>query len=119
MVLVSSMWGVATLAGPAIGGIFAQTGHWRLAFWAVVPIAAVLALLVQTQLMQRAGAGNKRVEAPLGRIALLAVSVLIVSVSSLSHRPAWNRSEEHTSELQSLMRISYAVFCLKKQQQYY
>src|SRR3546814_4077497 len=26
---------------------------------------------------------------------------------------AWLRSEEHTSELQSLMRISYAVFCLK------
>src|SRR3546814_2902974 len=31
---------------------------------------------------------------------------------SLKHR----RSEEHTSELQSLMRISYAVFCLKKKQ---
>src|SRR3546814_7130172 len=30
----------------------------------------------------------------------------------LSHQPA--RSEEHTSELQSLMRTSYAVFCLKK-----
>src|SRR3546814_12491878 len=29
-------------------------------------------------------------------------------------RPARPRSEEHTSELQSLMRISYAVFCLKK-----
>src|SRR3546814_2853880 len=29
-------------------------------------------------------------------------------------RPAGARSEEHTSELQSLMRISYAVFCLKK-----
>src|SRR3546814_5860121 len=28
--------------------------------------------------------------------------------------PRSNRSEEHTSELQSLMRISYAVFCLKK-----
>src|SRR3546814_9170048 len=28
--------------------------------------------------------------------------------------PAAQRSEEHTSELQSLMRISYAVFCLKK-----
>src|SRR3546814_5111513 len=27
----------------------------------------------------------------------------------------YSRSEEHTSELQSLMRISYAVFCLKKQ----
>src|SRR3546814_4979968 len=35
----------------------------------------------------------------------------------LSERPfmrQWLRSEEHTSELQSLMRISYAVFCLKK-----
>src|SRR3546814_3123320 len=29
------------------------------------------------------------------------------------------RSEEHTSELQSLMRISYAVFCLKKKNQTY
>src|SRR3546814_8166739 len=29
---------------------------------------------------------------------------------------ARDRSEEHTSELQSLMRISYAVFCLKKKQ---
>src|SRR3546814_2578226 len=29
------------------------------------------------------------------------------------------RSEEHTSELQSLMRISYAVFCLKKKKRHY
>src|SRR3546814_2150251 len=29
----------------------------------------------------------------------------------------WQRSEEHTSELQSLMRNSYAVFCLKKKKQ--
>src|SRR3546814_6713560 len=32
-------------------------------------------------------------------------------------RAAIMRSEEHTSELQSLMRISYAVFCLKKKKQ--
>src|SRR3546814_9545444 len=31
--------------------------------------------------------------------------------------PAGTRSEEHTSELQSLMRISYAVFCFKKKHQ--
>src|SRR3546814_9840388 len=44
-------------------------------------------------------------------------------VPQVAFRPDWNRhkkaapfkrSEEHTSELQSLMRISYAVFCLKK-----
>src|SRR3546814_2431944 len=32
----------------------------------------------------------------------------------LGYRDLIGRSEEHTSELQSLMRISYAVFCLKK-----
>src|SRR3546814_7586951 len=36
-------------------------------------------------------------------------------LQALENDPA-GRSEEHTSELQSLMRISYAVFCLKKKQ---
>src|SRR3546814_4221680 len=35
-------------------------------------------------------------------------------VIAMADRFSGNRSEEHTSELQSLMRISYAVFCLKK-----
>src|SRR3546814_4052744 len=41
-----------------------------------------------------------------------------LSSKLLLHLPVAQRSEEHTSELQSLMRISYAVFCLntKKQQ---
>src|SRR3546814_3792626 len=34
--------------------------------------------------------------------------------SALGRDPVGERSEEHTSEVQSLMRISYAVFCLKK-----
>src|SRR3546814_10250930 len=33
---------------------------------------------------------------------------------SCTTRKCWKRSEEHTSELQSLMRISYAAFCLQK-----
>src|SRR3546814_9077338 len=37
--------------------------------------------------------------------------------AALRHAVKWKRSEEHTSELQSLMRISYAVFCLKKNNQ--
>src|SRR3546814_1649839 len=36
------------------------------------------------------------------------------SMAELVVRPVKPRSEEHTSELQSLMRISYDVFCLKK-----
>src|SRR3546814_8990079 len=48
-----------------------------------------------------------RVYVPLARPTYLAYALVSVSTH-------WNRSEEHTSELQSLMRISYAVFCLKK-----
>src|SRR3546814_3973325 len=44
---------------------------------------------------------------------------LNLSRNNSNNRPAGNRrSEEHTSELQSLMRISYAVFCLKKKNTY-
>src|SRR3546814_10683408 len=43
---------------------------------------------------------------------LLAIDPLNNLVTAL--RQLSKRSEEHTSELQSLMRISYAVFCLKK-----
>src|SRR3546814_6213935 len=39
---------------------------------------------------------------------------LLFSWSANCHERHARRSEEHTSELQSLMRISYAVFCLKK-----
>src|SRR3546814_6318844 len=46
-----------------------------------------------------------------GNIAVTCRNVVdLIHVGSL----AVQRSEEHTSELQSLMRISYAVFCLKK-----
>src|SRR3546814_4905041 len=54
-------------------------------------------------------------------IALSAVGIGVVEVAkgsdgkwTVQAGSTYNRSEEHTSELQSLMRISYAVFCLKK-----
>src|SRR3546814_4982619 len=45
---------------------------------------------------------------------LAAALVFVLAASVLPAAAASVRSEEHTSELQSLMRISYAVFCLKK-----
>src|SRR3546814_8752345 len=40
--------------------------------------------------------------------------VLLIALTIAMYVQGKARSEEHTSELQSLMRISYAVFCLKK-----
>src|SRR3546814_6339610 len=43
------------------------------------------------------------------------VAAMLARRAARGRAAAWlGRSEEHTSELQSLMRISYAVFCLKK-----
>src|SRR3546814_5229897 len=52
--------------------------------------------------------GGELVDLELGLLALHEV------VRRHSRQEEGSRSEEHTSELQSLMRISYAVFCLKK-----
>src|SRR3546814_1410540 len=50
-----------------------------------------------------------------GRLACFGWCLRIVSARRLfSDRRGGRGSEEHTSELQSLMRLSYAVFCLKK-----
>src|SRR3546814_2465784 len=53
----------------------------------------------------------------LAKIDFVHVGSLAYSVHESVRVPI--RSEEHTSELQSLMRISYAVFCLKKKKQKY
>src|SRR3546814_10619524 len=51
---------------------------------------------------------------PSGAPIYMAPLLIPIEILSYLSRPISLRSEEHTSELQSLMRISYAVFCLKK-----
>ncbi|WP_213712823.1 MFS transporter [Cedecea lapagei] len=92
MALVSGMWGIATLCGPAIGGVFAEIGEWRLAFWALLPIAAVLALIVMVQFrsMSKPEAGEARL--PVLTISLLVLSVLAISLAGLCGSLALNIS---------------------------
>src|SRR3546814_9604755 len=92
-------------------------------------LAALLADL-PVELIERGIVPDSRDDLGLTFASLSAAADLIVTTGGASvgdHdlvRPAllaaggsvdyWRRSEENTSELQSLMRISYAVFCLKK-----
>ena len=85
MALISTMWGVSTLTGPAVGGLFAEHGAWRLALWSTVPIALVVACLVLSQVPQRTVAmdTHTKSELPLLKILLLSLSVIILSLGSL------------------------------------
>src|SRR3546814_6641403 len=99
-----------------------EIGFFRCAFG----LATVLPFML------RGGTAAFRTERPMLHLfrGLLGTTAMFCSFYALTHLPLADataigfantlfmivlaRSEEHTSELQSLMRISYAVFCLKK-----
>src|SRR3546814_2021019 len=73
----------------------------------------------KTELVLRSGWGATSVEKMLAAIEERRSSPLnrmlyCLGIHQVGRTACKDRSEEHTSELQSLMRISYAVFCLKK-----
>src|SRR3546814_5654831 len=87
-------------AGVVLGGIGSTLG----AFWGGMAIGLVQqlsTLVLPTQLQNSV-------------IFVVFLVIVILRPQGFFGRVVERRSEEHTSELQSLMRISYAVFCLKK-----
>lgn len=85
MALISTMWGVSTLIGPAVGGVFAEHNAWRMALWATVPVALFVASLVFTQVPQHGVTkqGAEKSEVPIVKILLLSLSVIVLSFGSL------------------------------------
>lgn len=90
MALVSGMWGVATLIGPAIGGVFAEMDVWRAGFAALVPLTLAYVLLTSRVLPRRDPAQAAVGQLPVLQLFLLAGAVLAVCAGSASPLPAWN-----------------------------
>jgi MFS family permease len=88
IVLVSGIWGVAALSGPLLGGVLAEWGVWRWAFWIDVPIAAAVGLSAEYALPKSAepasGSGMIHARTALGRLALLGAAVLAVAIGGVS-----------------------------------
>src|SRR3546814_10319665 len=80
----------------------------------VVPLYAFLTTTVAKSQTARTVAANNIVNSGFMVVATLILSLLIGLGLTIDDTLLMVRSEEHTSELQSLMRISYAVVCLKK-----
>ena len=86
--LVSAMWGVGTLVGPAAGGLFAQFGSWRWAFGVLVILTAAMAVLVPIALPARGDAERDesvRTSVPVWSLLLLGAAALSVSVAGIPH----------------------------------
>lgn len=79
--LVSTTWGVATLFGPAFGGIFAEFGSWRGAFWALA-LFAFLFVMLSLKFVVQTPAHGRLSGIPYTRLGLLAASVLCLSATS-------------------------------------
>jgi MFS family permease len=82
--LVSAMWGVGTLAGPAAGGLFAQFGSWRWAFGLLALLTAAMATLVPfvlpgPQADERPAADR----IPVWSLLLLGTAALAISVAGI------------------------------------
>jgi MFS family permease len=84
--LVSAMWGVATVVGPATGGFFAQFGLWRWAFGAMAMLTAAMAVLVPMVLPAgrvETGGVTTVLRIPLWSLLLLGTAALTVSVAQV------------------------------------
>jgi MFS family permease len=78
LALISSVWGVAAIGGPFAGGLLAQMGLWRAAFWGMVPIIVAPAV-VSWWLLPRRTRRRETGVVPFGRLLLICMAVLCVA----------------------------------------
>jgi MFS family permease len=80
--LMTAIWGVATVLGPLVGGVFAEGDAWRALFWAFAAQCLVFigAALVLLKPGAAAGAGR----APWGQLALVILGVLLIGAADIT-----------------------------------
>lgn len=78
--LISAMFGVGNFAGPALGGLFAQFGSWRMAFVVLAVVAVVMAAVVPRALT---GARPPAAPVPVVSLALVVGAAAAVSLAGI------------------------------------
>ncbi|MBD0862345.1 MFS transporter [Gordonia sp. zg691] len=76
--LISAMWGVGNLVGPALGGMFAEVGLWRGSFWFLCAVTVAIGVLAARALPRQRGSGDRD---PLPWASLAAVTAAAAAVS--------------------------------------
>src|ERR1700761_5813095 len=87
--IVSGMWGVATLTGPAVGGVFAELGIWRAAFWTLIPLCVLFAGLAAVVLPKPTGGRGVQPRLPRAQLAALTAAVVALSMVGIATERLW------------------------------
>jgi MFS family permease len=84
---VAGVWGGATLLGPLFGGLFAEAGFWRGAFWLFVVQAVIFVVAVAVMLpSEKPSEARNRIPGP--QLALLIVGVSLIGAAGVVASPA-------------------------------
>ncbi|WP_336279365.1 MFS transporter [Bartonella sp. CB175] len=78
--IISAMWGISTLLGPAIGGISVQYGVWRIAFW-IVGLLAIIFSLIAFKVLPKENEHYNIPTSPLPLLQLFTLTLLIFIIS--------------------------------------
>jgi MFS family permease len=76
---VAGVWGIATVLGPMVGGIFAETGDWRMVFWVFMAQAILFAIAAPFLLKATAPAENTGV--PWLQLGVLGLAVVCIALA--------------------------------------
>jgi MFS family permease len=80
---ISSVWGIAVLVGPLLGGLFADAGSWRAVFW-VFAIQGVAVAAAARVMLPAAEATDARDAVAWRQLGLIAVGVTLIAVADLT-----------------------------------
>ena len=86
----TSVWGVATVLGPLVGGVFAEAGHWRGAFWFFALQGLIFSVAAMRLLSAKAPESEAHKEAGLAlpQLSMLALGVILIATAGLIDSPA-------------------------------
>ncbi len=108
--VISTTWGVATVLGPAFGGVFAELGLWRAAFWTLIPIGLIFCLLAW-RIVPPSETSEDRPSIwkaiPIVRLACLGGSILCLGQTSQT-------SDNHVRAVLVVGAIALAVFAFRR-----
>jgi EmrB/QacA subfamily drug resistance transporter len=93
---ISGMWGIASLAGPVVGGFLAHKLHWSMIFWINLPLAALAIAVLNNPLKKLPPVRSQH------RLDLLGASLVILATTSLMLVLTWGGARYAWVSLQIL-----------------